>query len=83
MNHYTELSPELYKKVKVYIDSWANAEVELKGLDADIVGQVGDVITNKKPTPSSGRTVFQSMGMAVEDAVVAEVIYQKYIQESK
>lgn len=60
-NHHNELSQDLYDVAKVYVDTLAGANVELKTLKAEIVGEVGEVI-NKKRYPSGGITVFQSMG---------------------
>ncbi|KAL5281518.1 CRYM family protein [Megaselia abdita] len=71
--HHGELSQDLYDIAKVYVDHMAGAEVELKTLKAEIVGEVGEVIINKK-YPSDGITIFQSMGMAAEDAVVAQAV---------
>lgn len=38
------------------------AKIELKGLNAEIIGEVGEVINGFKPTPKDGITIFQSMG---------------------
>lgn len=45
-----------------------------------ITGIVGDVIMGVKPQPTEGITVFQSMGMAVEDATVAQMVLEKHNQ---
>lgn len=60
-NHHNELSQDLYDVAKVYVDHMAGANVELKTLKAEIIGEVGEVI-NKNKYPSGGITVFQSMG---------------------
>lgn len=36
----------------------------------------------QKPQPVDGITVFQSMGMAVEDAAVAQMVLQKHRRTS-
>lgn len=59
--HHGELSQDLYDVAKVYVDHTAGANVELKSLKAEIVGEVGTVI-NKENYPNAGITVFQSMG---------------------
>lgn len=51
-------------RTRIYVDSNANAESELKDLDAPIVGQVGDIINGQIPTPSNSITTFHSMGMS-------------------
>lgn len=63
-NHFSELSKDLYtdSTTNIYVDSSANAEYELRGLYAPIVGQVGDVINGQIATPSNGITIFHSMG---------------------
>lgn len=62
--HHGELSQDLYDVAKVYVDHMAGANVELKNLKAEIIGEVGEVI-NKKSYPSRGITVFQSMGKSL------------------
>lgn len=64
--HHGELSQDLYDVSKVYVDHMAGANVELKTLKAEIVGEVGEVINKKKYPSSGGITVFQSMGRAFE-----------------
>lgn len=39
-----------------------SAKTELKTLNAPIVGEVGDIINGAKSNPSSGITIFHSMG---------------------
>lgn len=60
------------------MDNWASARTELQTLKANIVGQVGDVINEKIARVNNGITVFQSMGMAVEDAAVGQMIFELY-----
>lgn len=78
MNHHSELSTELYLNCSVYVDNWASAKTELKTLKANIVGQVGDIINGKISRINNGITVFQSMGMAVEDAAVGQMIFEMF-----
>ncbi|XP_055911244.1 ketimine reductase mu-crystallin [Eupeodes corollae] len=75
-SHYSELNQDIYDVASVYIDYWAGAKTELAGLRTNIVCEVGEVIINDKKTPEKGITVFQSLGMAVEDAAVAQAVYQ-------
>lgn len=72
------MSSELYLACKVYVDNWASAKTELSTLKANIVGQVGDIINGKIERVNNGITVFQSMGMAVEDAAVGQMIYEMF-----
>lgn len=63
-SHHSELSDDIYKdpKTKIYIDNWASAKTELATLNATIVGEVGDIINGHSTAPSTGITIFQSMG---------------------
>lgn len=63
--HHSELSEDVYKDpaTKIYVDNIGSARTELASLDAPIVGEVGDVINRAKPFPSTGITIFHSMGM--------------------
>lgn len=60
------------------MDNWTSAKTELQTLKANIVGQVGDIINGKISRVNNGLTVFQSMGMAVEDAAVGQMIFEMY-----
>ncbi|XP_053958981.1 ketimine reductase mu-crystallin isoform X1 [Anastrepha ludens] len=73
--HFQEIGPDIYDHAKVYIDSWENAKTELKGLKADIIGEVGEVINFGKYPQEDKITVFQSMGMAAEDVTVAQAVF--------
>lgn len=75
INHFSELDSELYLKGQLYVDTMTGAKIELKGLNAEIIGEVGEVINGFKPTPKDGITIFQSMGMACEDVLLAEAVY--------
>lgn len=64
INHFSELSKDLYTdpRTKIYVDSNSNAESELRGLYASIDGQVGDIINGQRKIPCNGITIFHSMG---------------------
>ncbi|XP_034117024.1 ketimine reductase mu-crystallin [Drosophila albomicans] len=71
---FGEVATDVYQQSEVFVDSLANAEHELKGFPVCIAGEVGNVINKDyKPEPTS-MTLFQSMGMASEDACVAEAV---------
>ncbi|GAB0093327.1 Ketimine reductase mu-crystallin [Sergentomyia squamirostris] len=76
--HHAEVHQDVYDVAKVYTDHWEGARTELKELKAEIVGLVGEVLHKQKPTPSTGITIFQSLGMALEDATTAQLILEKY-----
>ncbi|KAK4873907.1 hypothetical protein RN001_013267 [Aquatica leii] len=82
-----EVEEDVYKVSQVYIDHWAGAKTELKFLiDAGVLfkGQIGDVITGSVPPPVDGCiTIFQSLGMAVEDCAMARMIYDLHTKNIK
>ncbi|XP_037043791.1 ketimine reductase mu-crystallin [Bradysia coprophila] len=78
INHHSELDGSVYGMSKIYVDSWAGAQSELKTLNYPIEGEVGEVINSVKQTPTQKWTIFQSLGMAVEDAAVAQLIVELY-----
>ncbi|KAF2904601.1 hypothetical protein ILUMI_01573 [Ignelater luminosus] len=80
---YRELEDDIYKSSDVYIDYWEGAKYELEGikdLGVEFKGQIGDVIARVIAPPSSDRiSVFQSLGMPVEDCAVARLVYDLHI----
>uniref|UniRef100_A0A1A9WCF4 Ketimine reductase mu-crystallin n=1 Tax=Glossina brevipalpis TaxID=37001 RepID=A0A1A9WCF4_9MUSC len=73
--HFGEVSQDIYDNAVVYVDSLINARIELKDLKANIIGEVGQVIRDGKRKEEKCLTIYQSMGMAAEDATVAQAIY--------
>lgn len=63
-NHHSEIDADIYTDVgtKIYVDHNAGAQSELKTLNAPIVGEVGDIINGHSTSPSSGTTIFHSLG---------------------
>ncbi|XP_058832996.1 ketimine reductase mu-crystallin isoform X2 [Topomyia yanbarensis] len=76
--HHIEIDQDIYDHCQVFIDYWDGARAELAALKANIVGEIGEVMLEKKIIPTGGITVFQSLGMAVEDAVIARLFYTKH-----
>ncbi|XP_058985795.1 ketimine reductase mu-crystallin-like [Musca domestica] len=75
--HFGEVAQDIYDNGVVYVDSLVSAKTELKDLKAKIVGEVGEVIRNKGQRSENNRiTIFQSMGIAAEDATVAQAVYE-------
>jgi alanine dehydrogenase len=83
-----ELDPAILKRSKVVIDDWEQAwhsgEINVpvsKGLidRSDIHGEIGEIIVGKKKGRASPRevTVFDSTGLAIQDTVVAKLLYKK------
>lgn len=77
-HHHNELHPDIYASCLLYPDNWESAKTELAGIFDKITGIVGEVMLGIKPQPVDGISVFQSMGMAVEDVVVAQMVLEKH-----
>ncbi|XP_013105537.2 ketimine reductase mu-crystallin [Stomoxys calcitrans] len=74
--HFGEVGQDIYDNAVVYVDSLVSAKTELKDLKATIIGEVGEVIRNEGQRTENNRiTIFQSMGIAAEDATVAQAVY--------
>jgi alanine dehydrogenase len=83
-----ELDPAILKRSKVFVDDWDQAshsgEINVpisKGLISrdDVYGHLGEVVAGKKKGRTSKReiTVFDSTGLAIQDAVVAKLVHKK------
>lgn len=80
-NHHSELDMDIYRSSSVFIESKVGLQTELKGIESFVKGEVGEVINGKVLLPANAKTtVFQSMGSSLEDAVMANMIYHKYIK---
>lgn len=77
-DHHSEIDLKVYRGSKLYADSANGAAKELKGLDCPVEGIVGDIINKLKPVPKHNRTVFHSLGMAISDCTVAQVVETLY-----
>lgn len=67
-HHHSEISEDIYTdaSTRIFVDCNSNAKNELKTLNAPIVGEVGDIINGHRSAPSSGITIFHSMGNCTE-----------------
>ena len=83
-----ELEPSILTKAKIVVDDWEQAshsgEINVplaKGVitQKNIWGEIGEIVAGLKPgrTSSDEITVFTSTGLAVQDAVTAELAYRK------
>lgn len=84
-----ELDPDILKNATVIIDEWKQAShsgeinVPLRNGDItkdDVDGELGKVVARKKDgrTTDDEITVFDSTGLAVQDAVTARLAYEKH-----
>lgn len=86
LNHYSELGSDIYEKAAIYTDSFASADGELKGLKEqgfEILGEIGELTSGEKRREHNGVIVFQSLGMAAEDAVAAKLVLDGYIKKMR
>jgi len=83
-----ELDPAILKRAKIVIDNWEQAshsgEINVPLAEGiitkrDVWGEIGEVVAGLKPgrTSSNEITVFTSTGLAIQDAVTAELAYKK------
>ncbi|XP_028285941.1 ketimine reductase mu-crystallin [Parambassis ranga] len=83
---WRELDDVLMKEAVVYVDSREGAMTEsgdviLSG--AEVFAELGDVINGTKPAQREKTTVFKSLGMGVEDAVSAKLVFDQWKDKSK
>ncbi|HZS59215.1 MAG TPA: ornithine cyclodeaminase family protein [Gemmatimonadaceae bacterium] len=77
-----ELDGVAMQRSTVIVDSRAAAEQEAGDIlmaGATIYAELGELIANKVAAPpSEGRTVFKSLGLAVEDLAAARLVYEAF-----
>lgn len=86
-----ELDPLILKRAKIVVDDWEQAshsgEINVP-LDIGIISredvwaELGEVVAGKKPgrTSSEEITIFVSTGLAIQDAVTANLVYQRALE---
>ncbi|KAM9773997.1 ketimine reductase mu-crystallin isoform 2-T2 [Syngnathus typhle] len=78
---YRELDDVLMKEAVVYVDSREGAMVEsgdiiLSGVE--VFAELGEIISGGKPALREKTTLFKSLGMGVEDAVSAKLVFEQW-----
>jgi alanine dehydrogenase len=87
-----EIDPRILKRARIVVDDISQAshsgEINVpfsKGLlsEKDIFCELGEVITGKKKarTNDTDITVFDSTGLAIQDVVTANMVYQKALEQ--
>ncbi len=87
-----ELDPAILRRAKIIVDNWDQAshsgEINVPVSNGmirkeNIWAELGEIVAGTKPARSSPNeiTVFDSTGLAIQDAVTAELIYRKAIDE--
>ena len=85
-----ELDPAILKRAKIVVDDWEQAshsgEINVpvsKGIlsEKDVWAELGDIVAGTKPARTSKEeiTVFDSTGLAIQDAATVEVVYKKAV----
>jgi alanine dehydrogenase len=83
-----ELDPAILKRAKIVVDDWEQAshsgEINVplsKGVlsKKDVWAELGEIIVGTKPARTSREeiTVFDSTGLAIQDAATVELVYRK------
>lgn len=87
-----ELDPSILKNAKVVVDSWEQAshsgEINVplgRGIISrkDIYADIGQIVAGKRKGRATRNelTVFDSTGLAIQDAAVADLIYKKALKK--
>src|ERR671932_551303 len=84
---WRELDDEVLHRARIYVDSREAAMKESGDVIAagEIFAEVGEVVSGAKPGRRSAEevTLFKSLGLAVEDAATAELVYRKALEEHR
>ncbi|XP_046888808.1 ketimine reductase mu-crystallin isoform X3 [Hypomesus transpacificus] len=83
---WRELDDDLMRAAVVYVDSREGAMAEsgdviLSG--AEVFAELGEVLNGNKPAHRKKTTVFKSLGMGVQDAVSAKLVFDQWEQQRK
>jgi len=80
---WAELEKELMEKALVFADSKEACLKESGDVilsQAEIFAEIGEVINGSKTFDSNRITVFKSVGIAVEDAVAAKLVFDSFVE---
>jgi len=88
-----ELDPAILKRAKIVVDDWEQAshsgEINVPLSESlikkeDIWGDLSEIVAGLKEgrTSQDEITVFDSTGLAIQDAVTAKIVYEKAISEN-
>ncbi|XP_057214375.1 ketimine reductase mu-crystallin isoform X2 [Triplophysa rosa] len=81
---WRELDDVLMREALVYVDSRDGAHAESGDIilsGAQVFGELGEVINGSVPAPREKTTVFKSLGMGLQDAVAAKLVFDKWKSE--
>ncbi|XP_066521306.1 ketimine reductase mu-crystallin-like [Hoplias malabaricus] len=78
---WRELDDVLMKNAVIYVDSREGAAAESGDIilsGAEVFAEIGDVINGTSPAHREKTTVFKSLGMGIQDAVSAKLVFDKW-----
>lgn len=81
---WRELDDECMSMAMVYVDSRESAENESGDIimsKAEVYAEIGEVILREKELKRGKITLFKSLGLGIEDAVAADLVWKNYIQD--
>ncbi|XP_042196855.1 ketimine reductase mu-crystallin isoform X1 [Callorhinchus milii] len=83
---WREMDDALMKNAVLYVDSkeaalMESGDVILSG--ADIFAELGEVVKGTRPALCEKTTLFKSLGMAVEDAATAKLVFDCWLAKKK
>ncbi|XP_068205979.1 ketimine reductase mu-crystallin [Palaemon carinicauda] len=81
-----ELEEELVRKAMIYADSKDAAFKESGDVikaGASVFAEIGEVILQTRVARKDSTTIFKSLGLAVEDAVTAHLVYNLLMKENE
>ncbi|XP_067100301.1 ketimine reductase mu-crystallin [Osmerus mordax] len=83
---WRELDDDLMREAVVYVDSREGATAESGDIilsGAEVFAELGEVLNGNKPAHRKKTTVFKSLGMGVQDAVSAKLVFDQWEQQRK
>ncbi|XP_062859419.1 ketimine reductase mu-crystallin [Trichomycterus rosablanca] len=78
---WRELDDVLMKDAVIYVDSREGAALESGDIiqsGAEVFAELGEVLNGTSPALHNKTTVFKSLGMGVQDAVAAQLVFDKW-----
>uniref|UniRef100_A0A668A482 Ketimine reductase mu-crystallin n=1 Tax=Myripristis murdjan TaxID=586833 RepID=A0A668A482_9TELE len=78
---WRELDDALMKEAVVYADSKEGAKAESGDIilsGAEVFAELGDILNGTSPAHREKTTVFKSLGMGLEDAVSAKLVFDRW-----
>ena len=82
---WAEIDPQIWINSRVFVDSFAGAKAESGDLldsQCEIEDELGNFILKNQKNAMPKRTIFKSLGLAMEDLVAANMVTQKVKKSS-